>query len=51
MKYKVELTIQGYVEVEADSESDARAQVEDGYSMNDFNFEDDEIGDISEVKK
>ena len=46
MKYIVELTIDGSLEIEAESEQEARERVEDGYSLTDFIFERDEINDI-----
>ena len=49
MKYRVDLTIQGFLEIEADSVEDARAQVEEGYSLSDLTFESDEVDDISEL--
>ena len=50
MKFRVDLTIEGYLLIEADSKEDAQDIVENGYSMNDFIFEDDTIDDIYEVK-
>ncbi len=51
MKYKVFLTIKGYVEVEADSEEDAENHVNiGGYSMMDVIWVDDEIDEIVEDK-
>lgn len=47
MKYQVDLTIHGYLEIEAESEEEARNNVEDGYSLTDLNFIDDEIDEIS----
>ena len=46
MKYRVDLTIDGYLVVDADNEGEARAKVEDGYSMADVVFDTDDIGDI-----
>jgi len=49
MKYRADLRIDGYIEIEADSEEDAMARVLDGYSLNDVTVEDDEVGEISVV--
>jgi hypothetical protein len=46
--YKVYVTIKGYIEVEADSKEDAQDIVENGYSMNDVVWGDDEIDEIVE---
>ncbi|MBU1067088.1 hypothetical protein KKE60_04845 [Patescibacteria group bacterium] len=43
MKYRVELTVYGYVDIEASSKEEAEKIVEDGYSFNDLNFVNDEI--------
>ena len=50
MKYGVDLTLKGYLEVEADTIEEARAKVEDGYSMADVQIIDDEIDDINPVE-
>ena len=50
MKYRVDLTINGHLEVEADSEIDARMQVEDGYSIHDVEFDDDFIDEVYPVE-
>ena len=49
MKYKVDLTINGHLIIEADSEAEAREQVEDGFSMSDVYFDDDEIDEITQI--
>jgi len=49
MKYRVDLTITGYLEIEANSKDEAREIVENGYSLTEFNFEDDDIDDISQL--
>ena len=48
MNYRVDLTINGYLEIEATSKEEAREIVENGYSLADLNFEDDNIDDISQ---
>jgi len=50
MKYRVEITINGYLEVEASSREEAEEIVEDGYSLNDLTVVDDDIDGISEVE-
>ena len=47
MKYKVDLTINGHLIIEADSEDEAREKVKDGYQMTDVNFDDDEIDEVT----
>ncbi len=49
MKYGIDITIKGYLEVEASNEAEARAKVEDGYSLSDVQVIDDEIDDINEA--
>lgn len=49
MKYGIDITLKGYLEVEAETEAEARAKVEDGYSLSDVQVIDDEIDDINEV--
>ena len=51
MKYRVDLTIEGYIEVDADSKEEARLKVGDGYSLSSVIFVDDEMGEISEAEK
>ncbi len=47
MKYIADLTLKGVIEVEADSEDEARKKLEDGYSMADVQIIDDEIDEIN----
>ena len=47
MKYKVDVTINGYLEIEAESGQEAKDHAEDGYSMSDVVVEDDDIGEVS----
>jgi len=49
MKYRVDLTITAHLDVDADSEEEARSKVEDGYSMTSIVFEDDEVDDIHKL--
>ena len=51
MKYRVDLTIEGYIEIDAESTEEARAKCEDGYSLSAVNVETDEINEITEVKE
>lgn len=51
MKYRIDLSINGYLEIEANSKEEAREIVESGYPLSDLIFEDDEIDDIYEVKE
>jgi len=46
MKYKVYLTINGFIEVDAEDESEAREIAEAGYSITDVVVESDEIDDV-----
>ena len=46
MKYIVELSVRGYVEVEAETKEEARRKVEDGWSLNDFVMQDDDIEEV-----
>jgi len=46
MKYKVYLTIKGYIEIEAESEEEAENIVDNGYAMDDFIFESDDIDGV-----
>ena len=50
MVYRVDLTIKAHLEVEADSELEARMQVEDGYSIYDVTFDDDDIDEVYPTK-
>jgi len=49
MKYGIDITLTGYLEVEAETKEEARAKFEDGYSLSDVQVIDDEIDDINEV--
>ena len=49
MKYGIDITLKGYLEVEAETEAEARAKFEDGYSLSAVQIIDDEIDDINEV--
>ena len=49
MKYRVDLTIKGHIEVDANSEEEARLKVEDGYPLSDVVVEDDEIDEVAEL--
>lgn len=51
MKYRVDLTIEGYIEVAANSEEEARLKVEDGYSLSSVNMETDEINEIVKLEE
>jgi hypothetical protein len=46
--YRVELTLTGYVDVEANSVDEAREIIENGYALADFYMTDDEIDDVYE---
>ena len=50
MQYRVNLTIKGYIKINANSKEEARLNVEDGYLLSDVIFEDDEIDEIEEVE-
>ena len=50
MKYRVDVSLEGYLELEADSEAEAREAAEDGFSFSDFNCEDTEVGEISLIR-
>ena len=47
MKYRVDLTINGFLEIEADSQEEAQAKATDGYSLTDVTVESDEIDEVS----
>lgn len=49
MKYRVDLTIKGFIEISAESKEEARSVVEDGYSLSNVHVEDDDIDDITLV--
>jgi hypothetical protein len=49
MKYRVDVTLEGYIEIEADSEAEATEHAEDGFSIEQFQCEDTEIGEVSVI--
>ncbi len=49
-KYRIEITVTGYIELEADSHQAARERAEDGFSKDELQWEDVDIDDISEIK-
>lgn len=49
MKYGIDLTISGYIEVEADSKEEAKAKIEEGYSLSDVEVMNDEIDEVCEL--
>ena len=49
MQYGIDITLKVFLEVEAETEAEARAIAEDGYSLSDVLVIDDEIDDINEV--
>jgi len=49
MKYRVNVTMEGYVEVEADSEKEAIEQVEDGFSTSQFHCEDTDVFEAEHI--
>jgi len=46
MIFVADVTLKGTVEVESDNIEDAKAKMEDGFSLKDFNCEDSEVDDI-----
>lgn len=50
MKYRIDITLEGYIEIEANSKEEAKEIAEDGFAMNQFNCEYDEIGEVSVIK-
>ncbi len=50
MKYRVDITLEGYIEVDEDTEEEAMAHAEDGFSLSQFYCEDSEIGEVSLVE-
>jgi len=46
MKYRIDLTIDGYIEIEASSEAEARDRIDGGYSLQDITVTDDDINEI-----
>ena len=51
MEYRVDLTIEGYIEVKAESEGEARKIAEDGYPLGSVKVESDEINEITELPR
>jgi hypothetical protein len=49
-KYRVDVTIEGYIEIEADSEAEAKEHAEDGFSIDQFQCEDTEVDEITAIK-
>jgi len=49
LKYGVDISISGYLEVEAESKEAAKAKVEDGYSLTNVQVMDDEIDQVYEL--
>jgi hypothetical protein len=47
-KYRVDVTLEGYIEIEADSATEAKNHAEDGFSIDQFQCEDTEIGEIAQ---
>ena len=48
-KYKVDLTIKGHIIITALSEAEAKEQADEGYSMGDVYFDDDEIDEVTQI--
>ena len=51
MKYKVWITVKGYLEMEAESEEGCREKFDVGYHMTDLIFNHDEIDEIEQIGK
>jgi len=49
-KYRVDVTLEGYIEIEAETETEAKEHAEDGFSIDQFRCEDTEIGDIVAIE-
>jgi len=49
-KYRVDVTLEGYIEIEAESETEAKDHAEDGFSIDQFQCEDTEVGEITSIK-
>jgi hypothetical protein len=47
MKYTVEITMNGSITVEANSEDEALEIADDGFELNDFHCYDYEVGEVS----
>jgi len=43
MKYRVNVTLEGYIEVEADTEKEAIEYAEEGFAMGEFHCEDSDV--------
>ena len=50
MEYRVDVILTGYIELEADSDEEAKEHAEDGFSIDQFNCEDVEVDAISPLK-
>jgi len=50
-KYQVGVTLEGYIELEAESEAEARDHAEDGFSVEQFRCTDTDIGEITLIKE
>lgn len=51
MQFRAEVTLSGYVEFEAESLEDAKARMEDGFSIDEFECIDTDVEDIYELKE
>ena len=49
MKFRVYISLEGYIELEADSEEEAVAHVEDGFSIDQFQCEDAGIDEVEKI--
>ena len=50
MKYRVDVAINGYIEIDEDTETEARNHAEDGFSLDQLQVEDIEINEITQVQ-
>lgn len=46
-KYRVDITLEGCIEIEADSKAEAEFHANEGFSMDQFQCEDTEVGEAS----
>ncbi len=51
MIFKIDVELNGYIELEAESEEEAKEHAEDGFSLDQFQCVDTEIGEIEELKQ